>query len=109
MLKLVRYLKSSGATLLVVIALLAVQAYCDLSLPTYTASIVDVGIQQGGIDHVAPTQMREKTLQDLLLFLDDETGFVLLCEAPLFRLRTALLETLPVDDARLTPPDGLLY
>ena len=74
MLKLVRYLKSSGATLLVVIALLAVQAYCDLSLPTYTASIVDVGIQQGGIDHVAPTQMREKTLQDLLLFLDDETA-----------------------------------
>ena len=45
----------------------------------------------------------------LRVFLDDETGFVLLCEAPLFRLRTALLETLPVDDARLTPPDGLLY
>ena len=45
----------------------------------------------------------------LRVFLDDETGFVLLCEAPLFRLRTAMLETLPVDDARLTPPDGLLY
>ena len=45
----------------------------------------------------------------LRVFLDDETGFVLLCEAPLFRLRTALLETLPVDDARLMPPDGLLY
>ena len=45
----------------------------------------------------------------LRVFLDDETGFVLLCEAPLFRLRTALLETLPADDARLTPPDGLLY
>ncbi len=45
----------------------------------------------------------------LRVFVDDETGFVLLCEAPLFRLRTALLETLPVDDARLMPPDGLLY
>ena len=45
----------------------------------------------------------------LRVFVDDETGFVLLCEAPLFCLRTALLETLPVDDARLTPPDGLLY
>ena len=45
----------------------------------------------------------------LRVFLDDETGFVLLCEAPLFRLRTALLETLPIDDARLKPPDGLLY
>ena len=45
----------------------------------------------------------------LRIFVDDETGFILLCEAPLFRLRTALLETLPVDNARLTPPDGLLY
>lgn len=72
MLKLFKYLKSSAGALLVVVALLGVQAYCDLSLPTYTASIVDVGIQQGGIDHVAPVQIREKTLRDLLLFMDEE-------------------------------------
>lgn len=72
MLKLFKYLKSSAGALLVVVALLAVQAYCDLSLPTYTASIVDVGIQQGGIDHVAPAQIRKESLRDLLLFMDEE-------------------------------------
>lgn len=41
----------------------------------------------------------------LKLYLDDETGFVLFCEAPLFRLRTALLEMQPLDESRLTPPD----
>lgn len=45
----------------------------------------------------------------LKLYLDDETGFVLFCEASLFRLRTALLETLPADEAHLTPPDGLIF
>ena len=45
----------------------------------------------------------------LKLYLDDETGFVLFCEAPLLRLRTALMETLPTDEARLTPPAGLVF
>ncbi|SBW08289.1 ABC transporter, ATP-binding protein [uncultured Eubacteriales bacterium] len=72
MLKLFKYLKSSAGSVLLVIVLLVVQAYCDLSLPTYTASIVDVGIQQGGIENAAPDQIREQTLKDLLLFMDDE-------------------------------------
>lgn len=74
MLKLLRYLKRSAGALLAVVALLAVQAYCDLSLPAYTASIVDVGIQQGGIDHAAPLHIREQTLEDLLLFMSDESA-----------------------------------
>lgn len=45
----------------------------------------------------------------LKLYLDDETGFVLFCEAPIFRLRTALMETLPTDETRLTPPAGLVF
>ncbi len=45
----------------------------------------------------------------LKLYLDDETGFVLFCEAPLLRLRTALMETLPTDETRLTPPAGLVF
>lgn len=72
MLKLFKYLKSSVGPILVILALLVVQAYCDLSLPTYTASIVDVGIQQGGIENAAPDRIREQTLRDLLLFMDDE-------------------------------------
>lgn len=40
-------------------------------------------------------------------YVDDETGFVLFLDAPLFRLRTALLEVMPLDDALLTPPQGV--
>jgi hypothetical protein len=45
----------------------------------------------------------------LKVYLDDQTSFVLFCEAPLFRLRTALLETLPTDEVLLTPPAGLVF
>lgn len=72
MLKLFKYLKSSIGAVLLILVLLVVQAYCDLSLPTYTANIVDVGIQQGGIERVTPNQLREQTLRDLQLFLSDE-------------------------------------
>lgn len=48
MLKLVKYLKSSIGPILLVVALLVVQAMCDLALPEYTSRIVNVGIQQGG-------------------------------------------------------------
>jgi len=45
----------------------------------------------------------------LRVFVDDETGFVLFCEAPLFRLRTSLMEILPADERLLLPPDGLVF
>ena len=50
MLKLVKYLKTSILPILLIVLLLVVQAMCDLSLPDYTAKIVDIGIQKGGID-----------------------------------------------------------
>ncbi len=55
-----------------IIVLLIIQAYCDLGLPSYTSDIVDVGIQQGGIEYAAPDEMREETLENLCLFLSDE-------------------------------------
>ena len=72
MLKLFRYLKAVKGSVLAILLLLVVQAYCDLSLPTYTSQIVDVGIQQGGIERVSPEQMRGSTLEALTLFLSDE-------------------------------------
>ena len=45
----------------------------------------------------------------LKIHLDDETGFALFCQAPLFRLRTSVLESLPADERLLTPPDALSY
>ena len=40
--------------LIIVVALLVVQAWCDLSLPAYTSDIIDVGIQNKGVEHVLP-------------------------------------------------------
>ncbi len=72
MLKLFKYLKSSIGTVLLIVVLLLVQAYCDLSLPTYTANIVDVGIQQGGIENAVPKWMRPETMQSLTPFLTED-------------------------------------
>ncbi len=71
MFKLLKLLKSSWAIMLVVIALLGLQAYCDLSLPTYTSKIVDVGIQGGGIENAAPEAMLESHMKVYLYFLDE--------------------------------------
>ncbi|MEG2098183.1 MAG: ABC transporter permease, partial [Pseudoflavonifractor sp.] len=74
MIKIMRYLKTSVVAVLAIIALLVVQAYCDLSLPTYTADIVDVGIAQEGIANVAPDLLRPMTFENLALMLSEEDG-----------------------------------
>ena len=66
------YLKGSWRTVCVIFALLIVQAYCDLTLPTYMSNIVDVGIQQNGIENAVPEQIREQSLSDLELFMTDD-------------------------------------
>ncbi|HPF83041.1 MAG TPA: ABC transporter ATP-binding protein [Bacilli bacterium] len=71
MLKIFRYLKSSIVSLLLIVGLLVIQAACDLALPDYTSKIVNIGIQQGGIENAAATVITEKTYDNLMLFLDD--------------------------------------
>lgn len=71
MFKLLKLLKSSWAIMLVVVALLGLQAYCDLSLPSYTSNIVDVGIQGGGIKNAAPEAILESHMKVYLYFLDE--------------------------------------
>lgn len=56
---------------LLIILLLIVQVYCDLALPAYTSDIVDVGIQQGGIDHVAASKFSAQTFERLCLMLEE--------------------------------------
>lgn len=65
MLKLFRYLKKAYLPVICIVALLIMQALCELSLPTYTSNIVNVGIQQGGIEDAVPEVMREQTFQGL--------------------------------------------
>ena len=56
--KLLKFLKPYAGAVVAIICILVVQAYCDLSLPTYTSDIVNVGIQQGGIDETVPDTKR---------------------------------------------------
>lgn len=65
MLNIFRHLFRHWATILAVVALLLVQASCDLALPGYTSDIVDVGIQQGGVDSALPDTVRAGTLEAL--------------------------------------------
>ena len=71
MTKIFKYLKQSAGWVMVVLMLLGLQAYCDLSLPQYTSDIVDVGIQQGGISHAAPEVIRQTEMEKICLFLAD--------------------------------------
>ena len=70
--KIFKQLTRHWAACLVVVALLIVQAYCDLSLPDYTSKIVDTGIQQGGIESPLPQTLRSSTLDALSLLMREE-------------------------------------
>lgn len=72
MLKVFRYLKSSILSILAIILLLFLQAWCDLTLPEYTSKIVNVGVQQSGIENAAITEMGESAYQKIMLFLDEK-------------------------------------
>ena len=72
MTKIFKQLGRHWAACLAVVALLVVQAYCDLSLPDYTSKIVDTGIQQGGIESPVPDTIRGTTLQALELLMSEQ-------------------------------------
>lgn len=72
MLKLVKYLKKSYLSIIAIVVLLFIQAYCDLSLPGLTSNIVNIGIQQGGIEDAALDKIRVTEMNKLYLFMSDE-------------------------------------
>ena len=80
--KIFKQLARHWAACLAVVALLFVQAYCDLSLPDYTSRIVDTGIQQGGIESPLPETIRQSTLDALTLLMSEEDADALQNAAP---------------------------
>ena len=72
MIKVLKNLKESWLSVIAIILLLIVQAACDLTLPDYTSKIVNVGIQNGGIEEVAPDIIRKNTMDNLLIFTEDD-------------------------------------
>jgi len=70
--KLFKYLKPHAAKILLILLVLVIQAYSDLSLPGYTSDIVNVGIQQGGIDATVPEQIAGTDMDKLILFVHQD-------------------------------------
>ncbi|WP_427813336.1 ABC transporter ATP-binding protein [Enterococcus sp. 22-H-5-01] len=70
--KIFKYLSKYWYAILAVLMLLIVQAYSDLSLPSLTSDIVDVGIQQGGLEQSTPDKIRKSTLQGIEIFMTDK-------------------------------------
>lgn len=102
--KIFRYLKESWGSVLVIVLLLFVQAYCDLQLPQYTSGIVDVGIGQGGIAYAAPEKMRAETYANLQLFMTEEEKAV--CDAAYEQAADGSFVLTAKGDARLSEIDS---
>ena len=64
-----KYAAEHWKALIAIIVILFIQAYCDLSLPSYTSDIVNVGIQQGGIEDQIPEAVSADEMEKLLLFV----------------------------------------
>ena len=115
--KIFKQLARHWAACLAVVALLFVQAYCDLSLPDYTSKIVDTGIQQGGIESPLPETVRQSTLDALSLLMSEEDADALqnaygyyLQDNGVLKLRSDLTdaERTALEEA-VTTPDIVLY
>ena len=73
MLKVLKYLKKTWISVIAIVALLCVQAAADLALPDYTSKIVNIGIQQGGIDTAIPEAISKDEMDNLLIFTNDDS------------------------------------
>lgn len=63
-------------SVIIILALLVVQAMCDLALPSYTSDIIDVGIQNSGVEHVVPEKITEGELQTAQFIMTDDEADV---------------------------------
>ncbi len=78
MVKILKHLKPHIISIICIIGFLLIQALCELSLPDYMSNIVNVGIQQGGIENAVPEVIRKSELDKLALFMSDESKSLVL-------------------------------
>lgn len=76
MLKILKYLKRTPISVIIIIILLCVQAMADLALPDYTSKIVNIGIQQGGIEESSPDAIRKLKMDNLLLLTNEDNSIL---------------------------------
>ena len=80
MFKVLKNLKESWISVITIVLLLIVQAAGDLTLPDYTSKIVNVGIQNGGIENVAPEVIRKSEMENMLIFTEEDDKILALYE-----------------------------
>ena len=95
-------------SIVIIIALLFVQAWCDLSLPSYTSDIIDVGIQNYGVEHVVPEALTADEFETAELFMTDEEAdlweSIYEQDGDIYRLQvTAESELNEIDDTLAVP------
>ena len=72
MLKVLKNLKQSFVTVIIIVILLCVQSWTDLTLPDYTSKIVNTGIQAGGIETTVPEVIQKEDMDNILLFTNED-------------------------------------
>lgn len=93
---------------IIIIALLFVQAWCDLSLPSYTSDIIDVGIQNSGVEHIVPEKLTKsefKTAQ--FIMTDDEADLwkgLYKADGEFYKLKDKSSKELDESDEKLNLP-----
>jgi ATP-binding cassette subfamily B multidrug efflux pump len=88
--QLAKFLKRYAGWIALIFVLLVVQAMCDLALPDYTSNIVNVGIQQNGIESAVPQEIRASQLQKLMLLLPEQDQKTVVSSYTLYRDGTAV-------------------
>lgn len=76
MFKILKNLKKTWISVVVIVLLLCLQAWADLTLPDYTSKIVNTGIQAGGIENVSPEAIRKSQMDTALLFTKEEESIL---------------------------------
>ncbi|MCJ7567664.1 MAG: hypothetical protein MUO58_09000, partial [Anaerolineales bacterium] len=78
MLRLIKYLKPYALLIILSIALLFVLANADLALPDYLSKIVNIGIQQSGVENAVPKAIRQSEMNRLFIFMSSEDTVLVL-------------------------------
>ncbi len=102
--KIFKYLGKYWYAVIAVLVLLVVQANSDLSLPKLTSGIVDVGIQQGGLEYSTPEKIRKTTLQGIEMFMTDDEKKTI---EDNYKLTTEKIDGKEVEVYKLNLQDGM--
>ncbi|MBR5315616.1 MAG: ABC transporter ATP-binding protein [Firmicutes bacterium] len=111
--RILKHVKPYWKSIIIIVMLLMLQAYCDLSLPTYTSKIIDTGIQNRGVEHVVPAEMTVSDYQQAGFFMTEEEQatweMIYTKEGDVYRLNVTDEEELESLDEQFLVPIVIAY